>query len=172
MQEFNFVIEHCPGKENVIAATLSRRPIGVDKPVESCNLEVSWMKLSSEMVELKNNLRSVAADQREDFFIRGKIDILERSERTEILTERERKVVVWYKMHKGLLFRKGGQDSPYFKLCVPKNQILTVTQVLHAEIGHFGWAKTFNHIRQTFFLAENAKIHKTYCSRLRHMPKV
>lgn len=51
----------------------------------------------------------------------------------------------------GLLFKRGDSLNPGFKLCVPRSQVKELGIAHHQDFGHFGKAKTYNHMRQRFY---------------------
>lgn len=149
MQEYNFQISHCKGKENITADHLSRNPLKINKPNQPdqiSNVSLSMLQLTEAYKEVKRNLKTIRNDQRSEKWIRDKIDYFENKSQ-----ERNIKFEKWYELFDGILFRKGTVVSRGFKLCVPKGQVKALVVQQHQDIGHFGSKKTFNHMRSVFF---------------------
>lgn len=163
MQEFSFDIEYRKGAENVVPDVLSRRPMKVSsdttcEPVMKREVSVALVKLTDEYRALKGHLNTIREDQRSDEFLGTKIVFLENCEReAKIFTDKEEKVVRWFIIHKGILFKRGDESSPQYKLCVPKGQIIGMVQAHHAEIGHFGKTKTYNSMKEKFYFPKMQK---------------
>lgn len=99
---------------------------------------------------IKSHLKTIKQDQLEDQWIEKKIKILSNLE-PKIGEKEKNSVLKWFKMHEDILFKRGEVDNPGFKLCVPKKQVQGLVRQQHHDIGHFGAAKTFNHMSREFF---------------------
>lgn len=54
-------------------------------------------------------------------------------------------------MHNELLFKRGSEDCPGFKICVPRKNAVDIVMQQHSDMGHFGGLKTFMHMNLSFF---------------------
>lgn len=145
LQEFNFMIEHCRGKDNILADCLSRYPVNNKckiKPDNTSEIEIDMISLSKEFVNVREALSTIQTDQENEPWIR--------LQRMTIINENGDENQ-WYKLYKNILFRKGDQNSRGYKLCVPKSQVKELIQQQHADIGHFGYKKTFGHMKNSFY---------------------
>lgn len=153
LQEYNFTIEYCRGSENVTADVLSRIPekdISVDKLDYYSNADICLFKIADDFENLRKNLKRLRRDQIAEKWISEKIEVLEGE-------KSEDKVTKWFVMHEGLLFRRGSEKNPGFKLCVPKSQCKSLVLAHHNGLGHFGKTKTYLYMRQLFFWPKMAK---------------
>lgn len=155
IQEFNFSISHCPGKDNVIADTLSRFPPGRELkrfvPV-SADLNLMVLSLTGDYDELKANFSRLREDQMRDPWIRDRITFLESwSKDVLVLTNRQLSIITWFIIHEGLLFKKGDLLNVGYKLCVPKDQVKELVIAHHDKFGHFGKTKSYNHLKEKFY---------------------
>lgn len=83
-------------------------------------------------------------DERKDQFCKNIIEKLEK----ENPSERSRK---WFIMYEGLLFRHGVDNSPGYRLCVPKTQIEEIINHEHCGNGHFGSEKCYLALIKEFY---------------------
>nr|CAI5867607.1 unnamed protein product [Callosobruchus analis] len=157
LQEFDFQIEYCRGSDNVLADGLSRNPIPCSVacvPDNQTTVNLSLMKLVSKYPKVEAGLKSIKKDQESDVWIRSKIDVLRKQAEAGATFEPsvvEMKIIEWYSLYEGVLFRKGDTSDRGHKLCVPKNQVEELIQQQHAEIGHFGVKKTALFIKGSFY---------------------
>lgn len=155
LQEFDFEIVHCRGTDNVVADVLSRQPLRVtseERPDSLNNVEVSVLSLSIDYNELRKNFKNIRQDQLNDNYFGDKINFLEFIERqVKILTQKELKLLKWYVLYNGVLFRRGTSENKGFKLCVPRQRRVELIKGQHADIGHFGKAKTYGHMKCKFY---------------------
>lgn len=147
LQEFALTICYCQGKDNIIADILSRYPDGenpmLDHP-SATQIEINALhknKYHKEITKCKNQLM---LDQRVDPFCKSMIEELEK----ENPSERCRK---WFIMYEDLLFRRGTENSPGYRLCVPKTQIEEIINHEHRENGHFGCEKCYLALVKEFY---------------------
>lgn len=152
IQEFNFEILHCPGSQNITADTLSRNPrerslhCGPDR---STGISIMLLRLTDDYKGLQKSFKSLKADQMDDEWIRKKMEILDGSDkRDSILTKR---VLTWFKIHEGILFKRGDDLNLGYKICVPKSQVKDLILAHHVNEGHYGRAKTFSYLKQRFY---------------------
>lgn len=155
LQEFDFEILHCSGKENTLADVLSRYPLKESnelKPDNEDNVEIFLINLSPNYKQLRQNFKNIREDQLNDENFGSKMIFLERyPKEVKIITEKELKLLEWYVVHEGILFKRGNNLNRGYKLCVPKNQRVELVKAQHAEIGHFGKSKTYDHMKTKFY---------------------
>lgn len=155
VQEFNFDIIHCAGKDNVVADTLSRFPADRKLQIteyESGELNLMLLSFTEDYKKLKQNFSVLRDDQLEDRWIQEKINFLEGySKSVTVLTQKELSNLKWFAVHQGLLFKKGDQLNLGYKLCVPATQVKELVVAHHNQFGHFGKSKTYNHMREKFY---------------------
>lgn len=150
LQEFDFSIDYIRGNENVIADQLSRNPVKDNattvSPVFQCS-DVFMLQATSYFRKLKIDLKNINQSQREEKWIKEKIDVL----MSEQANSDVARVFEWFYLSNGLLFKKGDTLCPEPKICVPRKLIVSIVMQQHNDNGHFGGEKTFNCMKSNFF---------------------
>nr|CAI5868788.1 unnamed protein product [Callosobruchus analis] len=91
-------------------------------------------------------------DQLKDDWIRDKIEFLEGlPKEVPILSKRDLRTCEWFVVHEGLLFKKGDDLNPGYKLCTPQKQVQALVLAYHNDCGHYGKAKVLQHMKSTFY---------------------
>lgn len=149
IQEFDVTIEHCKGKDNLLADFLSRScsKETLQKPEEGGSVCLSAIRLSEEYKQVKENFKRLGGDQRSDVWTEKIIKLLEH----RMGSECSDKIVQWYALHESVLFRRGTDANPGYKLCVPRNQVVDLVLQQHVDMGHYGPRKIYDRMKQTFF---------------------
>nr|CAI5835528.1 unnamed protein product [Callosobruchus analis] len=57
----------------------------------------------------------------------------------------------WFLVHEGILFRRGSENNPGCKVCVPKEQIKDIILQEHENQGHFGAEKVQKQLSMIFY---------------------
>nr|CAH7765636.1 unnamed protein product [Callosobruchus chinensis] len=109
-------------------------------------------QLGSDYDNLKSNFTNMRQDQLNDGWIRDKIEFLEALPReVPILSKRGLRTCEWFVLHEGLLFKKGDDLNPGYKLCTPQKQVKALVLAHHNDSGHYGKAKVLQHMKSTFY---------------------
>lgn len=155
IQEFDFNVIHCPGSENRIADTLSRYPASKALnivPDRSSNIHVMAISMTDRLKQLKSSFQSLREDQLEDSWMGTKVAFLEQIQTcAPIFSEKEFQITQWFRMHDGVLFKRGDSLNPGYKICVPKAQVVELVTAYHENNGHFGRSKTYSQMREKFY---------------------
>lgn len=143
LQEFDFTIEHVPGKTNVIADALSRSPVGVEgeecHSLEEQHFSLFYMKQVAFENYVTASLRDIAREQDKDPDLRA---IKEKWRQRQCATIRQ-----FYLVRRGILFYNGGSQDGSWKLCIPSELINKVIWHTHLRYAHFGPRKCFLKLR-------------------------
>lgn len=147
LQEFDLQIQHCSGKENVVADILSRYPQKetgelLDPPCADQELMIAGIKNPINS-ELRRKLKTIGRVQEEDSRF-GKII-------RELKSDVNSKFHKSFKMLHGNLFYSAPKGDSSWKLCLPKSLIVEIVTAVHKEIGHFGSKKCHAIMKEYFF---------------------
>lgn len=138
LQEYDFDIIHCKGKDNVVSDVLSRNPEDIEATAEICDdLEINKIcfKLNKQSIQVIRNIRVY---QREDPKL---LRIMERIQ--ESPTEGYNKN---YLIHQGILYRR---DRKQWKVYVPESKSTDMIQDIHQTFGHSGAKRTMEIFKES-----------------------
>ncbi|KAE9291233.1 hypothetical protein PF008_g25382 [Phytophthora fragariae] len=162
--EYNFTVEYKPGKQNVLADALSRRP----------DYELAHLTyLESPLYEL---IREAYAD---DDDLAGLVEALSAPNKAVELTARQRSRLHRYSVVEGLLYYQvDGGDEP--RIVVPNDEDLRHCVLYEAHdtplSGHLGREKTFTSVARNFWWPHMYKWVRKYvqtcetCQRVKPAP--
>ncbi|KAE8986458.1 hypothetical protein PR002_g22344 [Phytophthora rubi] len=148
--EYNFTVEYKPGKQNVLADALSRRP----------DYELAHLAyLESPLYEL---IREAYA---EDNDLAGLVEALSASNKTVELTARQRSRLHRYSVVEGLLYYQvDGGDEP--RIVVPNDEDLRHRVLYEAHdtphSGHLGREKTYTSVARNYWWPHMYKWERKY----------
>ena len=137
LQQFDMVIEHISGKENLIADTLSRSPEGIDQlqlRVKEFLINAIETNVSGPIEEYLPKLKHL---QRRDPHIKKIINKIH-----------SRPGECGYEIKDGVVVRK---TSNFFQFVVPRKLECLLTDQYHKDLGHFGPRKTYSAIRRFLY---------------------
>jgi hypothetical protein len=159
LNEFDYDVEHIPGKQNVVADTLSRYPPGssglagrsqncpVVAPVLTSGGEaISAVFEASGLRELGDHFTNLRQLQLDDIFLGPMF----RAKLGEGVAVEGNRFDDKLRVHQGILIFVQPDDSTP-RLALP--QVLTeeVIQAFHEQYGHFGVSKVYSMVRRYFF---------------------
>ncbi|KAE8902055.1 hypothetical protein PF003_g14177 [Phytophthora fragariae] len=162
--EYNFTVEYKPGKQNVLADALSRRP----------DYELAHLAyLESPLYEL---IREAYAD---DDDLAGLVEALSAPNKVVELTARQRSRLHRYSVVEGLLYYQvDGGDEP--RIVVPNDEDLRYRVLYEAHdtplSGHLGREKTYTSVARNFWWPHMYKWVRKYvqtcetCQRVKPAP--
>lgn len=135
LQEYHLQVEHCKGKDNVVADTLSR--VETEENLQGYEDLRVWVIKSRD--ELKKECKNIGRYQAEDEGWKG---IIEKIKNGDDLGG-------WFIMKEGILFKKkkGTQDG--WRVCIPRILQRRVVLRCHEENGHFGVRKIISRLKES-----------------------
>lgn len=151
MLQYDFEIEYCQGRDNIVADFFSRNPVGKFESSKSNHLsidvineklEISGDINCSEIImndEVRESLGHLEELQKQDQNINKIIQSLKENERNK-----------YFFIHEGILFHYEEQMRAW-QVVIP--QVLTnkIIDCIHSKLGHPGVYKTYEYIRQFYF---------------------
>lgn len=149
IQEYNFEILHCRGKENVVADILSRYPEDQiqDNPPED-NYEYQIHSILIKMnKDVAKNLKEISKIQFQNKKLRELIESIKSGEKD--------KTHQHYKVVEDTLYRKA---KGAWKLYIPEEISATLVKEVHQMYGHVGSKKTYNLLKECFTLNNMSKL--------------
>lgn len=130
IQEYDFNIQHIPGRKNIVADALSRySAVRPPTPMDKMFRVLTILRLPQNFLSSLKNLPEL---QKSDPKL-GDI----RSER-----EFDIKIQKRFVIREDILYIRNENDS-FYRLCVPQSMVQNFVQVFHETIGHFGSYKTW-----------------------------
>lgn len=147
IQEYDFDIEYCPAKDNVVADALSRAPVDGGGSNEEEVLRVPTIKhiVDSANGKLKAWARELPDRQRLDPVLRTLIENMEHSPADQLNTDNNK-----YLCFQNILFHNGGHNKGW-RAMVPSSDKHELAIIYHEGYGHMGAYKTFSLISEYFF---------------------
>ncbi|XP_023028732.2 retrovirus-related Pol polyprotein from transposon 17.6 [Leptinotarsa decemlineata] len=142
-QEYDLKVVYCKGTDNIIADTISRFPVKREEEIEipeSVNIEIAEIEIKT----IKEKFKNLRILQLDDEFCKKIINDLE----SELCKERIRS---WFIIYDGILFRRGNDKNPGFKLCLPKSMLRDVVLYEHETFGHFGREKCVSFLTKFYY---------------------
>lgn len=134
IQEYDFVLQHIPGVQNIVADALSRHA-AVRPPCPSDKLFkiVPLLQLPKDFINL---LKNISAEQLTDEKLG---DIIRNLPEDTNLQKR-------FVMHKDKLYLRRSNEE-FYLLCIPKSLTTKFIAAYHNSLGHFGSYKTWRALR-------------------------
>lgn len=133
IQEYDFNIIHCKGRENIVADILSRHPEHIKdcgEVIFNAEMEINkiTVKMDKKIIHLIKNIDKV---QKQDQKLTNIINAIENKE--------DLKLIEKYQYVNNVLYR---QDKQAWKVYVPNNVRDEIIKELHTTYGHCGTQKT------------------------------
>lgn len=138
MQEYDFNIVYKPGTSMAHVDALSRNPAVVEDVLNVRSIDVSW----------------VSTVQLNDLELQRIVNILSDKDNDNIIEIKNNFVV-----KRGLLYRKTPDGDRWV---VPKGVRWQILRANHDEVGHFGFEKTFELIKNHYWFAKMRRFIKKY----------
>jgi transposase InsO family protein len=151
IQEYNFNIIHCSGKENIVADLLSRCPEDAQEEhkmnqPDELDINVIQKSLSKEM---KHQLKAIGKNQ----MLESKLTKIIQ----EITSSGNNKTYDKYQWYNGKLYR---QEKGKWRLMIPNNMSHQFIQEIHENYGHPGVKKTTLLFKEYFTCNQSSAIIK------------
>jgi transposase InsO family protein len=173
LAQFQFNIEHCPGKDNTVPDILNRFPERQDKDeigFDKNDREVIIAVIDKSINTLRKELKDIATLQRLDPTFGEIIEAL------QLGKDHPKKHS--YTLKQDRLYHKHAIPNKHttWQLCLPIDMARKVITAIHIEIGHFGPAKCLYVMQEHFYCQSLArKIRQTLaccdsCQRNKHSP--
>lgn len=140
IQEFDFTVQHCKGRDNVVADVLSRYPEDADSDTDNRRAEFDINKLTLKISkEGIDSLKNIAKLQNNDPKTKDVIDKIQSNETCKYKNK--------YLYHKKILYR---DDKGKWKLYIPENMRLNLINDIHVTYGHGGIKRTIQVFKESF----------------------
>ena len=145
IQDYDISIEHCPGKNNSVADTLSRLSGSEDnQKVNHGNGKIILYALAKRpSSSLPNQFQNFSQEQKSDPILQQKIN------------EVEEKKTNKYENYDGLLYLVNGENK---RLCVTKSIIRDLIDECHEMYTHIGPLKVIKMLNEHFYYPKLAKM--------------
>lgn len=158
LNEFDFVVEHVRGQDNIVADTLSRYPPELGDTTLLSDKHPIVVPIMHEYLvnlfevdtleELKVLFRDLRVYQLNDAFLGPIFDYL--VGHGTVLNQCQARLVSQFQIHQDILICYNPfQNSP--KLAVPDKMVKILVESYHKHFGHFGISKLFNIMRINLF---------------------
>ena len=145
IQDYDISIEYCPGKNNLVADTLSRPP-EEDNASKMANKDgkiILYALAKRPSSNLRNRLQNFAQEQKVDPILVQKIKDVEEKKTTK------------YEIHDDLLYFVSGENK---RLCLTKGIIHDIIDEFHEMYAHIGPLKVIRMLNDFFYYPKLAKI--------------
>lgn len=143
IQEYDFQIKYCPGRENITSDVLSRYPVEDEQLKDSITeeLDIFQVNLLTAAVKetyklVKNDMNNLKEAQNNDDGVR------------RILKKIEDGDTQWFGVHQGLVIRK---DTSGYKVVIPESHVKNLIRFEHESNGHFGPYKCYQALRRWYY---------------------
>lgn len=152
LQQYDFVVSHCQGKDNIVADFFSRNPEGKFESIKSPNLSIDVLGCSPgddndsfclrNNIDLKGNLRdslkNLSKLQRRDSYCQ------EIYKRIEIDPQ-----LKFYSLEGGVLLEKNLSEGSW-QVIIPTEITRQLIDNIHSKLGHPGIFKTIKYIQRFY----------------------
>ena len=145
IQDYDISIEHCPGKNNLVADTLRRLPEQENavKMAHKYGKIILYALAKRPSSNLRNRLQNFAKEQKLDPILGQKIkDVAEKN-------------TTKYETHNDLLYFVNGENK---RLCLSKGIIHDIIDECHEMYSHIGPLKVIKMLNDFFYYPKMAKI--------------
>lgn len=137
MEEFNYTIEHCAGKDNKIADLLSRNP--ADTEVDKSHIEVIRVAPTE---DLTVQLRAIDRIQEIDNVWRPIKEILRGATIDDVPNfDQINQKIQFFRITNNVLEKNVGRDIERWRICVPRGMIRPLIYYYHEMFAHYGARK-------------------------------
>lgn len=144
LQEYQLQIKYIAGKSNVVADFLSRYGQG---EVDNKTLIVAANKLSTYSTKVKDLLKNLEDKQTSDNTLRWiKEELINNTHGKRI------ELALRYRIHEGLLFKKGKRSEEWWLICIPDTIAKELMETYHYLYGHFGGKKCVAILNETCYI--------------------
>ena len=145
IQDYDILIEHCPGKNNSAADTLSRLSGNENgQKVNHGNSKIILYALAKRpSSRLRNHLQNFSHEQKLNPTLQQKINEVEEKKTNE------------YEIYDGLLYFVNGENK---RLCVTKSIIRDLIDECHEMYAHIGPLKVIKMLKVYFYYTKLTKV--------------
>ena len=145
IQDYYISIEHCPGKNNLVADTLSRLPEQENsaKMAHTDGKIILYALAKRPSSNLRNRLQNFAQEQKLDSILGQKIKDVEEKNNTK------------YETHNKLLYFVNGENK---RQCLTNGIIYDIIDEYHEMYAHIGPLRVIKMLNDFFYYTKMAKI--------------
>lgn len=147
MEEYNYTIEHCSGKDNKIADLLSRNP--ANTKADKSHIEVIRVAPTE---DLTMQLRAIDRIQEIDNTWRPIKEILRGANRIDVPNfDQINAKIQYFRLSNNILEKNVGRDMDRWRICVPKGMIRPLINFYHEVYAHYGARKISILLKEKFY---------------------
>ena len=141
IQEYDFDIMHCRGRDNIVADILSRHPEDINEVQTIDQIDEFEINLVSVRIDkgIKKQLKNIHSYQLADTKLKSIIE--------SVKSDKQHKLAKKYTWHNGKLYRK---DKGVWKLMLPEELCHSVITELHEAYSHVGNRRTYKLFKENF----------------------
>ena len=152
LQQFDFEIKYCTGRENIIADFFSRNPSGKFEESERKTLIIHGL-----LETLPINIREISLRKNDMYKIfcnefRNIRNLQDQDKNIKLIKDKlnNNNILENYTLHQGVVFRKDHSLNNY-QLVLPSGLVDKIVDQIHTKLGHPGYYKTLMYVRQFFY---------------------
>lgn len=161
LQEFDFSVIYIPGKQNIVADSLSRSPVGLIKATEEAYLENNFTILYMQQVAFENYISATFSDIAKE----QDKDPIWRDIKIKWHDKYNVSIRQFYIIHNNILFKRKAPDSQFWLVCVPEESVNKLIWYIHLSYGHYGAKKCFAKLRDSCYFINMEKRIRNVLSR-------
>lgn len=152
LQQYDFAISHCAGKDNIVADFFSRNPRGKFETNQPRTLSIDVLEIEINSIIVESEISSI--DLGDD--IRGSLENLAALQKKEPNNQKifEKLIagehVPYYVLEQGILFHRN-EWLHLWQVVIPSELTSSLIECVHSKLGHPGVYKTLMYIKRCYY---------------------